>query len=160
MEGAIADFTKAIELNPGNAQAYLARAGAKCSKKDWDNAITDYTMAIALVSGNTSIHYFYYRGYAKRKKGDLDSAVADYTKARQLASDDSAVPQVPVPSPGYTAIPSADVPTTTISGKPVTDGLNIVGVNAKVMKTGVEYLYIAWKVTLTIRALTPSITFF
>jgi len=48
LDGAIADFTKAIEIKPDYEDAYNARGNAKRSKGDWDGAKADYTKAIQL----------------------------------------------------------------------------------------------------------------
>ena len=42
-EGAIADYTKAIEINPDFAIAYSDRGFSKYSLKDYYGAIADYT---------------------------------------------------------------------------------------------------------------------
>ena len=85
--GAIADFTKAIELSPDYAEAYAARARTKLLKFDkWkydaDGALADYTKAIELNPENWE--YYGSRAYLKRLKGDVDGAIADFTKAREL----------------------------------------------------------------------------
>ena len=46
--GAIADYTKAIELDPEDALAYYNRAISKENLEDYSGAITDYTQAIKL----------------------------------------------------------------------------------------------------------------
>ena len=46
--GAIADFTKAIELNPNDSAAYYKRGGTKYDLEDYYGAISDYTKAIEL----------------------------------------------------------------------------------------------------------------
>src|ERR1700719_1626676 len=51
-DGAIADFSQAIELNPKLAEAYLIRGGAKQTKGDLEGAIADENQAIEL---NTTI---------------------------------------------------------------------------------------------------------
>ncbi len=45
---AIADFTKAIELDPKYADAYSRRGAAYSNKKDDDRAIADFTKVIEL----------------------------------------------------------------------------------------------------------------
>ncbi len=46
--GAIADYSKAIELDPKDTIAYFNRGGAKQMKGDLDGAIADYSKAIEL----------------------------------------------------------------------------------------------------------------
>ena len=46
--GAIADFTKAIELNPKYAEAYSKRGYAKCYVYDKQSALEDANSAISL----------------------------------------------------------------------------------------------------------------
>ena len=46
--GAIADYTKAIEINPKKDSAYFNRGNAKTALKDYFGAISDYTKAIEL----------------------------------------------------------------------------------------------------------------
>ena len=43
LDGAIADYSKAIELNPKIAEAYNNRGLARYDKEDFDGAIADYT---------------------------------------------------------------------------------------------------------------------
>ena len=61
--GAIADFTKAIELDPNNATAYFNRGLSKYYLKDYYGAIADYTKAIELNPNNASDYYN--RGFSK-----------------------------------------------------------------------------------------------
>jgi tetratricopeptide (TPR) repeat protein len=85
LDGAIADYTKAIELKPNLEGAYVNRGNAKQAKGDIDGAITDYNAAIELKPGDPLAYYN--RGIGKRAKGDLDGAVADYNKAIELKPD-------------------------------------------------------------------------
>ena len=54
--GAIADFNKAIELDPDPADGavYLIRGFAKFSLQDYKGAIADYTKAIAISPANAN----------------------------------------------------------------------------------------------------------
>src|SRR5215211_193376 len=47
-EAAIADYTKAIELDPSLAEAFMRRAALRGAKSDYDGAIADNTKAIEL----------------------------------------------------------------------------------------------------------------
>src|SRR2546430_7306250 len=46
--GAIADYTRAIDLGSTNPAAYNNRGNARAENKDLDGAIADYTRAIEL----------------------------------------------------------------------------------------------------------------
>lgn len=82
LDGAIADFSEAIELNPKNPDAYLKRARAKSAKEDLDGAIADFTRVIELDPKN----YDAYDERANEKflKNDLNGALADYNCAIEL----------------------------------------------------------------------------
>jgi tetratricopeptide (TPR) repeat protein len=81
-DGAIADATKAIELEPGLANAWDNRSNARNRKHDWDEAITDSTKAIELDPGLSTA--WGNRGSAREQKGDLDGAVADFRRFLEL----------------------------------------------------------------------------
>ena len=49
-DGAIADYTKTIELNPFSAYAHVERAGIYCALDDQESAIEDYSKAIELLT--------------------------------------------------------------------------------------------------------------
>ena len=49
-DGAIADYTKAIELNPFSASAHVERAGIYHGLDDHESAIEDYSKAIELLT--------------------------------------------------------------------------------------------------------------
>src|SRR6266540_2322708 len=82
IEGAIADCTRAIKLDPRYAPAYITRGLAKKNKGDLNEAITDYTRAVELDPKH--VNAYYNRGVAKWGKGDIDGAIADYTRAIEL----------------------------------------------------------------------------
>src|SRR6266496_2931178 len=82
LDGAIADYDRAIQLDPKDAAIYNNRGLAKQEKGDLDAAIVDFNRAIqlnpkdAVACGN--------RGSAKRDKGDLDGAILDYNRGIEL----------------------------------------------------------------------------
>jgi tetratricopeptide (TPR) repeat protein len=82
LDGAIADFDRAIELNPKDDAGYFNRAQAKWLKKDTGGAIADYTRAIEL--GSTNPAAYNNRGNARAQNHDRDGAIADYTRAIEL----------------------------------------------------------------------------
>jgi tetratricopeptide (TPR) repeat protein len=85
LDGALADFDRAIELNPRDDAAYYNRAQAKRLKKDAGGAIADYTRAIELGSKNPAAYNN--RGNARAENNDRDGAIADYTRAIELKPD-------------------------------------------------------------------------
>jgi len=85
LDGALADFDRAIELNPKDDAAYYNRAQAKRLKKDAAGAIADYTRAIELGSKNPAAYNN--RGNARAENNDPAGAIADYTHAIELKPD-------------------------------------------------------------------------
>ena len=83
--GAIADYTKAIELDPNNSNAYINRGIVKNDLKDYYGAIFDYTKAIEL-DPNNSIAY-YNRGFSKLFLKDAFGACQDARSAKSLGFD-------------------------------------------------------------------------
>ncbi|MGI8467231.1 MAG: TonB family protein [Pyrinomonadaceae bacterium] len=79
---AVADYDKAIELNPKNASSYLSRGLSYYNKNSYDLAISDYNKGIEL-SPKESIAYFN-RGDSYEKLGNAQKALADYQKAVEL----------------------------------------------------------------------------
>src|SRR4030095_7845334 len=80
--GAIADFSRAIELDPKSVPANYRRGIARLQKGDYDGAIGDLTRTIEL-SPNTA-DYYNDRGLAKLRKGDNDGAIGDFTRTIEL----------------------------------------------------------------------------
>ena len=87
IDGAIADFTRAIELYPKYGTAYNNRGLAKKNKGDLDGAIADCTRAIELDPKDAGAYSN--RGIAKQTQGDLNGAIADYTRAIELDPKDA-----------------------------------------------------------------------
>jgi lipoprotein NlpI len=83
-DGAIPDFTKAIQLNPNYAFAYGNRGTAKQAKGDWDGAIADYTKAIQL---NPKDSWSYHnRGCLRYEARDFTNALVDFRKELEFDS--------------------------------------------------------------------------
>lgn len=85
LDGAIADFNQAAELNPKDDAPYYNRAQAKRLKNDTAGAIADYTKAIEL--GSTNPAAYNNRANARAETNDRDGAIADYTRAIELKPD-------------------------------------------------------------------------
>jgi lipoprotein NlpI len=82
LDGAIASYNQAIDLDPKLAEAYFNRGIAKAAHDDLDGAIADYSQALQV--DPTLGAAFYYRGLARHSKGDLDGAITDYNQAVQI----------------------------------------------------------------------------
>src|SRR5437870_10728144 len=85
LDGALADFNRAIELNPKDDAPYYNRAQARRLKNDTAGASADYTRAIEL--GSTNPAAYNNRGNARAENNDRDDAIADYTRAIELKPD-------------------------------------------------------------------------
>jgi len=99
LDGAIEDFTQAIQQSHGPTQAsfYENRAQARMLKNDWDGAILDYTQSLEIQVGPIGNEKdkkqsgaaiarpiamtYNNRGNARKGKGDIEGAIADYNKA-------------------------------------------------------------------------------
>jgi tetratricopeptide (TPR) repeat protein len=86
--GAIADYSKAIELDPNYAHAYNNRGNAKKKMMkmdghaDYSDAIADYDKAVELEPDHATAYYN--RGAAKYAMGDTAGALVDYDEAIEL----------------------------------------------------------------------------
>jgi tetratricopeptide (TPR) repeat protein len=85
LDGAIADFDRAMKLNPKDDAAYYNRAQARRLKNDTAGAIADYTKAIEL--GSTNPAAYNNRGNARAQTNDQDGAISDYTHTIELKPD-------------------------------------------------------------------------
>ena len=106
--GAIADYTKCIELSPYYARAYFFRGFSKNIIKDYNSAIEDFTDAIKFsfvtlkkyhsiedftkakqYSSFLRADAYYNRGFSKAQINDHSDAIADYTKCIEHNHPDS-----------------------------------------------------------------------
>ena len=89
--GAIADFSKIIEINPRSAyavDAYVYRGNAKYYLEDYEGAIADFSKVIEINPRDTRAYGN--RGISKKKLGDLKGACADWREASYLGDGDAA----------------------------------------------------------------------
>ena len=77
-QGAIADFTKVIEIDLQSAVASSNRGNSKTGLGDLQGAIADYNMAIEINPKDAITHTN--RGNVKDDLEDYQGAIADYTK--------------------------------------------------------------------------------
>lgn len=88
-ELAVKDYSKAIELNPKDAPAYLNRGRAYSNKKSFDLAALDYDKTIELNPKESTAYLN--RGDLHEKRGNAPQAMSDYQKAVELdAGNESA----------------------------------------------------------------------
>lgn len=79
---AIEDWSKVIELNPKNSEAYILIGRDKLDLKDYRGAIKDLNKAIEFDAENAVAHY--YRGVAKLYLHQNKGACQDFNKAGEL----------------------------------------------------------------------------
>jgi tetratricopeptide (TPR) repeat protein len=85
LDGAIEDYTRALELNPKFAKALYMRGIARRKKGGLEGSLMDFIRAIKcdpkMSAPWTS------RGLSLRKMGALDGAIADHTRAIELSPE-------------------------------------------------------------------------
>ena len=86
VDAAIESYTRAIEVSPNFAEAYIQRGLAKRARGDLTGAIEDYEKAASIdpksIVGNRFVAQAYSnRGYIKLNDLDIDRAIEDFTKA-------------------------------------------------------------------------------
>jgi tetratricopeptide (TPR) repeat protein len=86
VEGALADYSTAIRLNPYFALAYYNRGSLRQEQGDLAGAVADLSRAIGL--DPTDPKAWNNRGWALEAGGDLRGAIADYAQALSVAPPD------------------------------------------------------------------------
>jgi len=76
--GAIADYNKALEINPYDYNTIGRRGWAKFSLQDYRGAIADFTKAIE--GTRDEAQYYNIRGQAKYRLQDFEGAIADFSR--------------------------------------------------------------------------------
>ena len=80
--GAIADYSKAIKLNPDDFQAYAGRGEARLEVRDFRGAIEDFSKVTGFFPHNPLAYIK--RGQAKSIINDHAGAIDDYSKVIKL----------------------------------------------------------------------------
>jgi tetratricopeptide (TPR) repeat protein len=83
---AIADYTKAIELSPDDADAFRSRGLVYNEKDDYEHALADFNKSIAI--DPRQVKSYSGRGESYNGLSKYDEAIADYTKAIALDPKD------------------------------------------------------------------------
>ena len=81
-EEAEVEFTKAVELGPGEAGLLMNRANARMMLGREDEAMADYDAALAIDS-KFALGYAN-RGILRDRRGDTEGAITDYRQALEL----------------------------------------------------------------------------
>lgn len=84
---AILEFTKVIELNPGDSVAYLDRGLAKEFNNDFKGAIQDYTLQLKI--DPQMVDAYFLRALLEDKLSQKSKAKADYLKTIELEEENA-----------------------------------------------------------------------
>jgi tetratricopeptide (TPR) repeat protein len=79
---AVADYSKALQLNEGSFMAWHMRGLAHAAQKDWDKAVRDQTRAAELSPAVSNV--WFHRGQAYAGAGRWDRALGDFLRALEL----------------------------------------------------------------------------
>src|SRR5262245_56588033 len=86
LDGSIADFNRAISIQPHHPAAYAGRAYVLHRKGDPEGAIADFTRAVELDPKLSTAYAA--RAFVRMSRGDLDRAIDDFTQALALNRED------------------------------------------------------------------------
>jgi tetratricopeptide (TPR) repeat protein len=90
--GAIADFTRALEVDPNRADAYIQRGKLHLKQRMFDRAVGDFTRAIELAPNDPTAYVE--RGEAKEQQGDPGGAMDDFLHTLTTRPTDDRVLQM------------------------------------------------------------------
>ena len=90
---AMAEYRKALQIKPDNAEAHNNLGNALYDKGQLDEAITEYRKALQIKPDYAEAHNNL--GNALSEKGQLDEAMTEYRKALQIQPDFAEGPQRP-----------------------------------------------------------------
>lgn len=86
-QGAVEDLSRALQLNPNDAEAYYKRGNVNYDQGNFEAAIEDYTNAIRLDKNLNDVYYN--RGLAYFELKDYPAAIEDYNQIIRLNSNDA-----------------------------------------------------------------------
>ncbi len=86
LDAIISDLTKALKLDPADAQAYFERGRAYERKGHFDWAIADFTSALGI--NPRFIRAYFYRGNTYFDKHQWEKALSDFEQTFKLNPDD------------------------------------------------------------------------
>ena len=86
-QGAISDFSMAIEIEPQFAAAYSNRGLSKAELKDYQGSISDYNKALELDS--QFVAALFNRASSRLDTGDYKGSISDYTNALEINPQNS-----------------------------------------------------------------------
>jgi tetratricopeptide (TPR) repeat protein len=98
-DGAIADFTKAIKLDPKNKDAYDLRGSMNAYKGDFTAANADWTKAVEI--DPKFARAYMNRAMGRKAIGDIDGAIEDLTEANKLGINEALVIRSELLTNGY-----------------------------------------------------------
>jgi tetratricopeptide (TPR) repeat protein len=84
--GALADYDRAIALDPTEAEAYSNKGGLMLKRERWADALALFDRALALATTRPEIAHFG-RAVAHEMSGRAADAYAEYLRAAELAPD-------------------------------------------------------------------------
>lgn len=85
-EGALQEYTKAIEVDPNNVFAYESRGTVELHLENYSSALLDFTKAIKI---EPRALFYCNRGIAKYLLNDRTGALLDWDKAAELGELDA-----------------------------------------------------------------------
>lgn len=86
LAGALADYDRAIALDPNQGEAYANKGGLALKREAWGEALALFNIALEKQTKRPEIA-FYGRGVANEMTGNVAGAYADYKRAAELAPD-------------------------------------------------------------------------
>jgi tetratricopeptide (TPR) repeat protein len=92
LTGALADYTRVIEINPKNGDAWSARAYIKTSLGDPLGSISDCTRALEIDPNNYDAYFR--RGIAREIRGNYSGAISDYENVLAIKPDEADYPRL------------------------------------------------------------------
>jgi tetratricopeptide (TPR) repeat protein len=85
LDKALAEYEKAVQLNPGYTKAYTNAGAIYLQREDYDRAIEQFQKVIERSQWDTKAHYNL--GYAYLKKGEVEKAQKEVEFLKSLRSE-------------------------------------------------------------------------